>query len=202
MWSRLQLTGFTFPVRSATPWADIEREVFYWQPEGNQTATFIARTQNEDAVDFWYRNQAGFDYNINAELERIKGRTLVVHVDTDKWLLVDNARKAAKAVEGADFASFADPTAHYGVFRAPNVLKDTIQAFVDNRFTTHLPGIGGGGGGGPAARAAEKAARATQKSSFIPPPPPPPPQRGGSKGISGLCYPWQPIGRGVNHYVK
>ena len=158
MWSRLQLTGFTFPVRSATPWADIEREVFYWQPEGNQTATFIARTQNEDAVDFWYRNQAGFDYNINAELERIKGRTLVVHVDTDKWLLVDNARKAAKAVEGADFASFADPTAHYGVFRAPNVLKDTIQAFVDNRFTTHLPGIGGAGGGGQSAVAEERPA--------------------------------------------
>ena len=147
MWSRLQLTGFTFPVRTATPWADIQPEVFHWEPKGNQTAAFITRTQNEDAVDFWYRNDAGFRYNINDELGRIRARTLVVHIETDKWLLPDNARKAAAAVDGAVFASFADPIAHYAVFRAPNVLKETIGAFIDDRFTTRLPGIAGGGTG-------------------------------------------------------
>ena len=158
MWSRLQLTGFTFPVRSATPWADIEREVFHWEPEGNQTAAFIARTKSEDAVDFWYRNDAGFRYNINAELGRIQARTLVVHVETDKWLLADNARKAADAVEGAVFASFPDPTAHYGVFRAPNVLAETIGAFIDDRFTTNLPGIAGAADAGQQASAEERPA--------------------------------------------
>ena len=159
MWSRLQLTGLTFPVRSATPWDKIEREVFYWEPKGNQNAAWIARTKAEDPVDYWYRNDAGFNYNINKDLKRIRARTLVVHVDNDMWLMVENARNAAKAVEGAAFASFPDPTAHYGVFKAPNVLKPTIKAFVENNFTTSLPGIGGAtGGGGGGQPAVEKPA--------------------------------------------
>lgn len=157
MWSRLQLTGLSLDARAANPWESIEREVFYWEPTGEQTAAFIARTMNEDAVDYWYRNASAFSYNIDAELERIQARTLVVHVENDNWLIVSNARKAAEAVEGAEFASFSDPTAHYGVFRAPNVLRDTISAFVDNRFTTSLPGIAGRTGSGASA-VAEKPA--------------------------------------------
>jgi homoserine acetyltransferase len=151
MWSTLQMTGYTFPVRSATPWKTLQREVFYWEPKGDETATWIARVKNEDAVDYWYRNNAGFNYNINAELKRIKARTLVVHVVNDQWLMVENARKAAQAVPGAAFATLSDPQAHYGVFRAPNVLRDTIKAFIDNKFTTSLPGLGGGSGGGGSA---------------------------------------------------
>jgi len=68
--------------------------------------------------------------------------------------MVANARKAAAAVHGAYFATLSDPGAHYGVFRAPNILKDTIGAFIDDRFTTSLPGVGGGvepaGDGAPA----------------------------------------------------
>jgi homoserine acetyltransferase len=161
MWSILQLTGYTFPVRSGTPWSTLQKEVFYWDPKGDQTMTYINRTKNEDMVDYWYRNEGGFNYNINKELKRIKARTLVVHVDTDQWLMVENAKKAAQAVPGAYFASFPDATAHYGVFKAPNVLRPTIQSFVDNTFTTTLPGIsgaGGGGGGGAAKPAAEKPA--------------------------------------------
>jgi hypothetical protein len=61
--------------------------------------------------------------------------------------MVENARKAAAEVPGAAFATLSDPQAHYGVFRAPNVLRDTIKAFVDDTFTTSLPGVGGGKGG-------------------------------------------------------
>ena len=147
MWSVLQLTGYTFPVRAATPWSTLQREVFYWEPKGNETASYIARTKNEDPVDFWYRNNAGFNHNANQELKRIKARTLVVHVTNDQWLMVENARKAAaNAVPGAAFATLSDPQAHYGVFRAPNVLKDTMTAFVEDSFTTSLPGVGGGSG--------------------------------------------------------
>jgi homoserine acetyltransferase len=145
MWSILQLTGLTFPVRSATPWATLQKEVFYWEPKGDQTLTYINRTKAEDAVDYWYRNDSGFSYNLNKELKRIKARTLVVHVDTDQWLMVENARKAAAAVPNAVFASFPDATAHYGVFKAPNILRNTIQGFIENRFETALPGIGGAG---------------------------------------------------------
>ncbi len=147
MWSTLQLTGYTFPVRSATPWKTLQKEVFYWEPKGDETATYIARVKNEDAVDYWYRNNAGFNYNITGELKRIKARTLVVHVTNDQWLMVENARKAAAAVPGAYFATLSDPGAHYGVFRAPNILKDTIGAFIDDRFTTSLPGVSGAGAG-------------------------------------------------------
>jgi len=93
-----------------------------------------------------------FTYNINNELKRIKARTLVVHVQNDQWLMVENARKAAAAVPDALFATLSDPGAHYGVFRAPNILSDTIGAFIENRFTAKLPGLGGGdgeGGGAP-----------------------------------------------------
>ncbi|HOD34975.1 MAG TPA: hypothetical protein PLR20_04910 [Syntrophales bacterium] len=158
MWSTLQLTGYTFPVRSATPWKTLQREVFYWEPEGEETASYIARVKNEDAVDFWYRNAAGFSYNINKELKRIKARTLVVHVVNDNWLLVANARKAADATPGALFATLSDPQAHYGVFRAPNVLKDLIGAFIEDRFTANLTGIAGAGKSGTAEAAPAKPA--------------------------------------------
>jgi homoserine acetyltransferase len=158
MWSTLQLTGYTFPVRSATPWKTLQREVFYWEPKGEETATYIARVKNEDAVDFWYRNEAGFGYNVNKELKRIKARTLVVHVVNDNWLLVANARKAAEATPGALFATLSDPQAHYGVFRAPNVLKDLIGAFIDDRFTANLTGLAGAGKAGVAEAAPAKPA--------------------------------------------
>ena len=151
MWSTLQLTGYTFPVRSATPWSTLRKEVFYWQPKDDETLTYINRVKNEDAVDFWYRNDAGFGYNINKELGRIKSRTLVVHVENDNWLLMSNARKAAQATPGALFATLSDPQAHYGVFRAPNVLRGLIGAFIDDRFTADLTGLAGAGGSSAAA---------------------------------------------------
>jgi hypothetical protein len=66
--------------------------------------------------------------------------------------MVENARTAAAAVPGASVAVLSDPGAHYGVFRAPNILKDTIGAFIEDRFTASLPGVSGGG-----AKAAEDA---------------------------------------------
>jgi len=107
--------------------------VFYWQPKGDETAAFIARTKNEDAVDFWYRNESGFGFNIVKDLKRITARTLVIHVSNDNWLMVANAERAAAEVKGAQFVSFSDPLAHYGVFRAAAVLPDVVKAFVEDR---------------------------------------------------------------------
>ena len=61
--------------------------------------------------------------------------------------------ETATAVPGATFATLSDPQAHYGVFRAPNVLRDTIKAFIEDNFTTSLPGVGGGSRGGGSAPA-------------------------------------------------
>lgn len=154
MWSILQSTGFDFQFRSAQPWETVEREVFFWEPTGNQTAAFIARTKNEDPNDYWYRNAGGFSYNINDQLERIKARTLVIHIENDNWLMVANALASAKKVPGAGFLSFTDPTAHYGVFKAPNVLKDQVKSFVDNTALVAIvaPGAAAGGGAAEAPR--------------------------------------------------
>ncbi len=149
LWSVLQLTGFDFQFRSAQPWDAVQREVFFWEPEGEQNAAWIARTVREDPNDYWYRNAGGWDYNINEHLERITARTLVVHIENDNWLIVDNAVAAAQAVPGAGFLSFSDPTAHYAVFKAPNVLHDQVKSFVDNTALVEivLPGSSGGGAG-------------------------------------------------------
>ncbi|MCV6598401.1 MAG: alpha/beta fold hydrolase [Mangrovicoccus sp.] len=149
MWSILSSTGFDFAFRSGQDWdGGVAKEVFYWEPEGEQTAAYIGRTQNEDPLDFWYRNMGGFTYNINDQLENITARTLVIHVDNDNWLIVDNAKNAAAKVEGAGFMSFPDPTAHYGVFKAPNKLSAEVKSFVDN---TNLPGTAAPSSGGGAA---------------------------------------------------
>ncbi len=151
LWSILQQTGYTFAYRSAQPWAMVEREVFYWHPEGNQTAAWLARTVNEDPNDYWYRNAGGWSYNINDELSRITARTLVIHVEDDNWLMVANARAAAEKVPGAGLITFSDPTAHYGVFKAPNLFHDQVKSFVDNTALVSMqPTAAGRGGPAPA----------------------------------------------------
>ena len=138
---RCSSPGYTFPVRSATPWKNTAaRSVLLGAERRRDRAPGSGACKSEDAVDYWYRNNGGFSYNINKELKRIKARTLVVHVQNDQWLMVENARKAAAAVPGALFATLSDPGAHYGVFRAPNILKDTIGAFIENRFTAEAAG--------------------------------------------------------------
>jgi homoserine acetyltransferase len=151
LWSILQLTGYSFEYRSAQPWENVQKEVFYWEPEGDQTAAWTARTQREDPNDFWYRNAGGWTYNINDYLQDITARTLVIHIENDNWLMVENAKAAAAKVPGAGFISFPDPTAHYGVFKAPNVLHDQVKSFVDDTaLVSMLVPAAGGGVGGPA----------------------------------------------------
>jgi hypothetical protein len=80
----------------------------------------------------------------------------VIHIDTDQWLMVQNAYEAAQKVPGAGFLSFADPTAHYAVFKAPNVLHDQVKSFVDDTalLTIQSPGAGLAAAGPAAAKPA------------------------------------------------
>jgi len=127
--------------------------VFYWQPKGDETAAFIARTKSEDAVDFWYRNASGWSFNIVKDLKRITARTMVMHVTNDNWLMVANAERAAGEVKGAQFVSFPDPLAHYGVFRAAAVNPEVFKAFVEDRAVFGAAGAAGGSRAGTAAAA-------------------------------------------------
>lgn len=132
-WSILGHTGFTFPFRASQPWSDIEKDVFFWEPKGEESASLIKKAAAFDANDLIYRNVAGSTYNINDELHRIKARTLVVHVKTDLWLNYQLAEAAAAKIDGARLLGISSPIAHYAVFQAPNMLHDQIRAFMEGR---------------------------------------------------------------------
>ncbi|WP_024281139.1 alpha/beta hydrolase [Xanthobacter sp. 126] len=132
-WSILNLTGFDFQHRSQQDWSTVQRDVFYWNPPNPQAGSSIAaRSLLFDAVDLLWRNRAGETYNINAELKRIKARTLVMHIENDQWLTFDRAKRTVEKVPGADFVHEKSPVAHYGVFP---ILKNrqfdpTVAAFL------------------------------------------------------------------------
>ncbi|MGH8675702.1 MAG: hypothetical protein ACREVG_15495, partial [Burkholderiales bacterium] len=127
-WSVLGHTGFNFAHRATQPWSAVEKDVFYWEPKDEQSATLKQRAKDFDAVDLWYRNVVGSEFNVNKELGRIKARTLVVHVENDQWLIVDKVRASVAKIPGAQLATFSHNLAHYAVFRAPNTILDDPAA--------------------------------------------------------------------------
>ncbi|MEW6124219.1 MAG: alpha/beta hydrolase [Pseudomonadota bacterium] len=121
-WSVLLLTGFDFQFRSQQDWAKVQPDVFYWKPPTPQAGASVnARALLFDAVDLLWRNRAGEAYNINADLGRIKARTMVMHIENDQWLTFDRAKNTVDKIAGADFVHETSPVAHYGVF---SILKD------------------------------------------------------------------------------
>lgn len=128
-WSILGHTAFDFDYRVKQPWQEVEKEIFYWEPKGEQGVNLIRRARDYDVNDLLYRNWALPGYDITAELHRIKARTLIVHVKNDQWLRYVTAEEAAKRIGGAKLVGFASPLAHYAVLQAPNVVRDAIVAF-------------------------------------------------------------------------
>jgi homoserine O-acetyltransferase/O-succinyltransferase len=127
--SILSQTVNSFDYRLKQPWDQARQEVFYWEPKGDEGAILKAKAKIFDMNDLLYLNRALEDYDISNELGRIKARTLILHVKNDQWLLYATAEQAAQQIQGAKLAAFDDPMAHQGVFRAPNVLKDQVEAF-------------------------------------------------------------------------
>ncbi len=134
-WSLLAHTGLSWDLRSKQPWSVMQKEVFAWDAKGDMGIGQKAKAADFDAIDLIYRNNGAFPVNMTANLGRIKARTLVLHVENDQWLVVSKARATASKIQGAGFASFTDPTAHYAVFKALNVLKDTVTPFLANQWT-------------------------------------------------------------------
>ena len=130
-WSVLGHTGFTFDFRASQPWDQIKKDVFYWEPEGEESAELKKKAESFDAIDLIYRNNAGSTYNINKELHRIKARTQVIHVKTDLWLNYKLAEAAVAKIDGARLLGISSPIAHYAVFQAPNDLHTDIKAFME-----------------------------------------------------------------------
>ncbi|MBA2963782.1 MULTISPECIES: alpha/beta hydrolase [Ramlibacter] len=126
-WSMLSITGYDLNYRQSQGWDAVSKEVFTWEPDPRMGSNAGANLKNLaklfDGVDLWYRDTVGEIHNVNKLLPQMKARTLVVHVDNDQWLISDKARAAAQAIPGGQYVGLSDPTAHYAVFKALNVLK-------------------------------------------------------------------------------
>jgi len=128
-WSLLAQSGFGPDFRLRQGWDAVRPEVFYWEPKGDQSAWLKKEAKKYDVIDILYRNQAIAGFDIDADLHRIKAKTLIVHAAGDNWLRPLQARKTAAAIPGARLMFFESPLAHYAGFSAYNTLKAEIQAW-------------------------------------------------------------------------
>jgi homoserine O-acetyltransferase/O-succinyltransferase len=129
-WSVLGQTSFSLDYRVSQPWDVVTKDVFVWEPKGDQGANLISKAAEYDVNDLLCRNQSLSDYDVSPWLNRIKARTLIIHVKNDQWLMYSTAEEAAKQIPGAKLVSFEDPLAHYAVFRGPNVLRKDVEEFL------------------------------------------------------------------------
>lgn len=128
-WSLLGHTGTSFDLQYAQGWEAKKIQVFSWdQPELGQGLQ--ARAADYDANDLLFRNRALFDFDASMHLGRIQAKTLIIHVANDQWIHLQNARRAAAQIPGAQLYSFDDPLAHYAIFKAPNHFAPQIRAFL------------------------------------------------------------------------
>ena len=128
-WSVLGHTGLTFDFRNKQPWDVVKKDVFYWEPEGEEGMNLLSKANDYDVNDLLYRNMAGDAYDINDQLGRIKAKTVIVQVKTDQWLRYAMAEETASKISGAKLIGFDHPLAHYAAFRALNVLQGEVASF-------------------------------------------------------------------------
>lgn len=120
-WSILSRSGLSFDLRNTQSWEDIQKEVFYWDPEGEQGVKLLAKAKDYDVNDLLYRNRWMDTFDINGHLHRIKAKTLIIQVKNDQWLRWEMAEKTARQITGAKLVGFESPLSHYAVFRGPNM---------------------------------------------------------------------------------
>lgn len=128
-WSILMHTGMDLDFRIQQGWEEVKKEVFYWEPKGSEGALLREKGRDYDVNDLIARNSSQDVFHLDEHLAGIRAQTLILHVKNDLWLREKPARDAAAKIPGAEFASFESHMAHYGVFRAPNVLKEKVIEF-------------------------------------------------------------------------
>ena len=129
-WSILGQSGLSFDFRNTQNWDVAKKDVFYWEPKGEEGAKLVKRASDYDVNDLLYRNQTTETYDINDQLHRIKAKTLIIHVKNDQWLRYKMAEKTAKKIKGAKLVGFESPLAHYAVSRAPNMVMVEVIDFL------------------------------------------------------------------------
>ena len=134
-WSILFHSAMSFDHRIEAGWEVVQQEVFSWEMRGREGALLVPYGRNYDAVDLLYRNRAGEDLNVTDRLNRIRAKTLILHVANDHWVRLGMARRAQERIPGARLCAFEHPLGHYALFRAPSVFRDTIRPFLEETMT-------------------------------------------------------------------
>lgn len=128
-WSILFHNAMDLDFRIRQGWDEVNKEVFYWEPQGEQGLLLREKARDYDVNDLLIRNIAQSGFDINEYLQGIKNQALILHVKNDLWLRSGLAEQSAKQIPNARFFSFDSPFAHYAVFRAPNVLRKKVLSF-------------------------------------------------------------------------
>jgi len=129
-WSVLGQSAFDFKYRNSQSWDEVRKEVFYWEPQGDEGVKLRPEAVDLDVNDVLFRNEALCSFDFTDRLAFIKARTLIVHIKNDQWLSYANAEKAARRIPGATLVAFEDPLSHFALLKSPNVLKDDVERFL------------------------------------------------------------------------
>ncbi|MFH0823044.1 MAG: hypothetical protein V2B18_09870 [Pseudomonadota bacterium] len=129
-WSILMHNGLDLDYRVRQGWGEVVKEVFSWEPTGDKGALLREKARDYDVNDLIMRNRAQESYDVHDYLPGLSLPTLVIHVANDLWLRPSLAEEAAGRIPGARYLTFDSELAHFAVFRAPNVLKTEVAAFL------------------------------------------------------------------------
>lgn len=130
-WSILFHSAMSFDHRIEAGWEAVQKEAFAWEMHGKEGAILVPYGRNYDAIDLLYRNRAGEAFDVTGRLDRIRARTLILHVANDHWVRLCMARRAHERIPGSRLCSFEHPLGHYALFQAPSVFRDTIRSFLE-----------------------------------------------------------------------
>lgn len=144
-WSLLRQSAYMDEMRVEQSAEQYAMEAFDW--EKSQEVVESAGTGGEgralfqvaliDSNDLIWRNRAQGLHDVEAELHRIKARTLIIHVETDQWLQLHIAKRAHERIPGSRLLTFKHTMGHYGVFAAPGLYAQEIRTLLE-------PSAGGG----------------------------------------------------------
>lgn len=141
-WSIIALTGWDFKATSDLPWKEAVKQVFAWDDKDVFTgkidptvgAARKAQVAKQDSWDYLYRVTGAENFDLFPYLKNIKAKVLVVHVDSDNWLIPVLAERTVEAMKkekvDVKLSMFYDKQGHYGVFRAWDKAQKDIVPFL------------------------------------------------------------------------
>jgi homoserine acetyltransferase len=130
-WSIILRDAMNLDHRIEMGWEETQKEVFSWRGEGDMGVGLKEKARNYDVNDLLMRNRTQENFHLTPHLETIKAKTLIMHVEDDLWLRPKPALKAAELIPDARYYSFANKLGHYGLFQAPNIMREKVSEFFE-----------------------------------------------------------------------